>query len=664
MTESALPLPTDLAGMESNPKLISVVIPTYNRRSFIAAAVESVLQQDWPSFEVIVVDDGSTDDSIAILEAIADTRLRVIKQANQGRSHARNVALNEARGDYIAFLDSDDLFLPGKLSRQVAWLEANPDFGMVYTASDCIDAEGNRLGHTYQADVSGDIYAEVAFFQPVTITLPTVMLRRQVLATVGMFDERMQRFEDTDLWRRISKRYRIGALPEVTCLVRTHTDNALVGQDPARIVAAIEYYLAKIEREDGDVPRLVRAAGARRLCEYYAAAMLSVPAFAPFGEALRQRAASLFRPKVSIIIPVYNGADFLAEAISSALAQTYQPLEVIVVNDGSTDDGASARVARGFGGRIHYVEKPNGGVATALNRGIEEMTGDFFSWLSHDDLYVPTKVAVGVGALWRCPNPCRCVPYSDYAVFTGNSKKTTPVLLPQVQPADFRYFITTQNVLHGCTLLVPKAAFDEHGGFNPALRTTQDYDLWFRMAASVNFVHVSQVLVKARSHAGQGSLAMSDLMLTECNTLLAGFVDELTAAEVTRAGAMSLAVGYFKLASNLTGRGFHDAGAHAKAIGRACLVDREMTGADWTALLEEVVVVKGELEAICAERDHWQALAARHQQALAAIYHSRSWRLTAPLRSGIEYLRAKRGPRQIAHFARIVGSRVKAMIGR
>ena len=631
--------------MESTAKLVSVVIPTYNRAAFIAAAVESVLQQDWPALEVIVVDDGSSDGTRAILDAIADPRLRVIYQANQGRSRARNVALTVARGDYIAFLDSDDLFLPGKLSRQVAWLETNPDFGMVYTASDCIDTVGDRLGHTYRADVGGDIYAEVAFFLPVTITLPTVMLRREVLATVGLFDEEMSRFEDTDMWRRIAKRYRVGALPEVTCLVRTHADNALVGQDPAGIVAAIDYYLAKVEREDADVPSLIRGAGARRLCEYYAAALLAVPAFAPFGEAMRQRAALLFRPKVSIIIPVYNGEDFLAEAISSALAQTYQPLEVIVVNDGSTDGGATARVARRFGGRIRYIEKTNGGVATALNRGIEEMTGEYFSWLSHDDLYLPTKVAAGVDALWHCPDPCRCVPYSDYAVFTGDARQVTPMLLPQVAPADFRYFITTQNILHGCTLLVPKLAFDEHGGFDPALRTTQDYDLWFRMAATLNFVHVPQVLVKARSHAGQGSLAMSDLVLTECNALLAGFVEQLTVAEVTCAGSMSLAVGYFKLASNLSGRGFHEAGARAKSLGHASLCEEGPAGTDFAALLAEVVALKGEFEALCAERDHWQALAVRHRQALEAISQSRSWRLTAPLRSAIEYLRARRLPR-------------------
>ena len=97
-------------------------------------------------------------------------------------------------------------------------------------------------------------------------------------------------------------------------------------------------------------------------------------------------------PLVSIVIPVYNGADYLAEAIDSAIAQTYSNIEIIVVNDGSTDDGATERVARAYGNRIKYYSKPNGGVATALNYAIKRMNGDYFSWLSHDDVYLPEKV--------------------------------------------------------------------------------------------------------------------------------------------------------------------------------------------------------------------------------------------------------------------------------
>ena len=558
-----------LTTMNLESKTVSVVIPTYNRGAFIGAAIDSVLSQSYRNLEVIVVDDGSTDNTAALLAAIADPRLRYVRQENQGRSQARNAALRLAVGDYIAFLDSDDLYLPGKLTLQVGYLEAHPDVAMVYTASICVDEAGDPLGLVYEATISGDIYAEIALFLPVTITLPTVMLRREVLDVVGTFDERMERFEDTDMWRRIAKRYRVGALAAPTCKVRTHADNTLVNQNPTKILAALEYYIDKVNREDSDVDPLIRGAGARRLCEYYATAMLGLQSQALFGRRLLKQAREYFHPKVSIIIPVYNGANYLADAIESAFEQTYDNIEVIVVNDGSTDDGATERVAQRFGECIRYISKPNGGVATALNRGIAEMTGDYFSWLSHDDLYEPSKIAVQVDALVGMSDPRQCVLYSDWVAFTDDPQSTWPgaAVFPHVEPKDFRRFITTQNILHGCTLLIPQRAFEEHGGFNPELRTTQDYDLWFRMASTLRFVHQPVTLVKARSHPEQGSLHLAELALQECDELLKGFVGKLSEAEVRQDASVSLAEGYFRLAHNLVGRGFLAAGVHATELG-------------------------------------------------------------------------------------------------
>ena len=100
----------------------------------------------------------------------------------------------------------------------------------------------------------------------------------------------------------------------------------------------------------------------------------------------------IYEPLVSIVIPAYNASNYLAEAIESALAQTYRNIEIIVVNDGSRDDGATERVALSYGDRIRYFKKENGGSSSALNMGIANMTGEWFSWLSHDDLYEPDKL--------------------------------------------------------------------------------------------------------------------------------------------------------------------------------------------------------------------------------------------------------------------------------
>ena len=268
-------------------------------------------------------------------------------------------------------------------------------------------------------------------------------------------------------------------------------------------------------------------------------------------------------PKVSIVIPVYRGDDFLAEAIDSALTQTYDDIEVVVVDDGSDDDGATERVALSYGEKVRFFSKQNGGVASALNRAIAEMNGDYFSWLSHDDLYTIDKVEKEMQALKELGRDDAVI-YSDYAVFTDNPEKAIPVHLKGVPPEQFRYWITVENQLHGCTLLVPRHVFEKVGGFNEDLRTTQDYDLWFRMAAEVPFVHIPEILVKARSHPEQGSHKMAGVALEECNALLSRFIAGLEEQEILSSTAKPLGESYVQIASSMFSRGFDQAGSLAR----------------------------------------------------------------------------------------------------
>ena len=223
--------------------------------------------------------------------------------------------------------------------------------------------------------------------------------------------------------------------------------------DPETIASAIDYYVAKINAEDKEFDPLVIGAGARRLYEFYARGMHTVKAFEPIGTRLNDLGSKYFEPLVSVVIPVYNGANYMTLAIDSALAQTYGNIEVIVVNDGSNDNGATARIARSYGDRIRYFEKENGGVASALNLAIGEARGQFISWLSHDDLYTSDKIERQIAYLTEEPEPNRCVIYGDYAVFSNAPSDVTEVALPSTSPDNFRYFITVQNILHGCTLL-------------------------------------------------------------------------------------------------------------------------------------------------------------------------------------------------------------------
>jgi glycosyltransferase involved in cell wall biosynthesis len=545
---------------------VSVVIPTFNRANFIGEAVASALGQDYQDIEVIVIDDGSTDETKGILGTFRDRRLVCVHQENAGRSRARNRGIAMARGEYITFLDSDDYYLPSKIGTQVAFLDANPQFGMTYMSGFCIDDNRQALNMTYHASISGRIYPQIAFLRPLTITLPNVMVRREILEQVGAFDEAMERFEDTDMWRRISKHTLIGGVDEIGCHIRTHAGNRVDSVNPAIVASAIDYYAAKINAEDKNVDPLVVGAGIRRLYEFYAKAMFTVKAFEPIGMRLNGQGRRYFEPLVSIVIPVYNGANYLTLAIDSALAQTYENTEIIVVNDGSDDNGATRRIAHAYGDRVRYFERKNGGVASALNLAVAEARGAFISWLSHDDLYTQHKIQSQINFLTQQPEPARCVIYGDYSVFYDASSNVAQIDLPSIDPENFRYFITVQNVLHGCTLLIPKSAFAEHGLFDENLKTTQDYDFWFRIAQDFDFHHLPGVVVKSRSHGEQGTRKLRDVALAEANNLLSRFAENLTDEQIRNGSSLHPYLGCHVIAASFFARGFEAAGHRATQL--------------------------------------------------------------------------------------------------
>jgi glycosyltransferase involved in cell wall biosynthesis/2-polyprenyl-3-methyl-5-hydroxy-6-metoxy-1,4-benzoquinol methylase len=261
--------------------LVSVIIPTFNRDKFIGEAIQSILNQTYKNLEVIVVDDGSQDRTKEIVSSFQDGRVLYFYQTNKGRSAARNLALKHAKGEYITFLDSDDSYHKDKIKKQVKFFERNKEFSVVYTSATCVDESGNCLNFKYKANDSGWIYSKVAYFASSPITLPTVMLRREVLSKIGSFDEALHRFEDTDMWRRIAKEYQIGAIKETTCLLRTHGDNSLKNQDPEIIMKNLEYYINKVLSEDVNYGAF-HDEGIDSLLNYYKAAFLSVPEFSSY----------------------------------------------------------------------------------------------------------------------------------------------------------------------------------------------------------------------------------------------------------------------------------------------------------------------------------------------------------------------------------------------
>lgn len=212
-------------------------------------------------------------------------------------------------------------------------------------------------------------------------------------------------------------------------------------------------------------------------------------------------------PRVSIIVPVYNGSRFLAEALDSAVAQTFENLEIVVVDDGSDDEGATARIGNAYASaheNITYVYQINRGVAAALNTGIATMSGELFCWLSHDDRFEPTKTEEQVAFYDRLGDP-RALIFSDWIQIDENGREIERVAL------DHQAFLRTPLLalvaarINGCTVLCHKSTIQGAGGFDGEKRYAQDYYLWTRLRQSAHFFHMPKPLLRYRVHAGQHS---------------------------------------------------------------------------------------------------------------------------------------------------------------
>ncbi len=242
-----------------------------------------------------------------------------------------------------------------------------------------------------------------------------------------------------------------------------------------------------------------------------------------------------FNPLVSIVIPVYNGSNYLKEAIDSALAQTYSNIEIIVVNDGSIDAGKTEEIALSYGDRIRYFKKENGGVATALNLGIETMRGEYFSWLSHDDIYMPEKIEKQLELLSKIDDDGIYIVSSNYLVINEKNElincKTMSSYFEKSIKLYLAFNFDTTGV-HGCSLLIPKKLFDICGGFDKNLKCTQDYDMWYKMSKYAKFLRVHDFLVKSRAHDEQDSKTKTDIASYEADLLHSRITSELDIDEV------------------------------------------------------------------------------------------------------------------------------------
>lgn len=302
---------------------VSVVIPTYNRANFILETIESVRGQTYHDHEIIVVDDGSTDNTQEVLRNFSEGNIiQYIYQPNHGESAARNLGISQSNGEYIAFLDSDDLFLPTKLEKQVAYLDSDINAAFVHSWYLKFDNQGRDLGRRNTSRYSGWVYPDILLSWQVLISPSCVMVRADILGEVGGFDVDQYWGADLDMWRRITRHHPIGLVPEVLTKVRVHPGNLSASKSDS--TTWFERYLQKAFLDDPHLSTVFRKRAMAKMYTNVAHNLLGDLSHGVFGQV---RKLSLKAIRNWPFVPgAYFGffASFLPQALRLSLLGKYR----------------------------------------------------------------------------------------------------------------------------------------------------------------------------------------------------------------------------------------------------------------------------------------------------------------------------------------------------
>ncbi len=314
--------------------LISVVIPTYNRAHRLRRALAGVQRQTCANLEIIVVDDGSTDGTAALLQGFPERRLRYVRHdENRGGSAARNTGIAQARGSYVAFLDSDDEWMHEKLERQLAVFRRHPEIAAVSTA-DVVCRDGRAAEIRFTDPPEGPLLPTL-LRRYIGVT-SSLMVKKSCLEAVGGFDEQLVRCQDWDLCIRLAERYSMVHLPDVLVRIHNHADEASITSTP-ETMAGYRLFLQKHGRR-------IAAQGSAAVAEHH---LRLARAYARYGDMRRARryfvrVMSVHRPWIPRAL-LHIGVSFLGPRLYDALvsarrALAMQPLRISNGDAGEVTD--------------------------------------------------------------------------------------------------------------------------------------------------------------------------------------------------------------------------------------------------------------------------------------------------------------------------------------
>jgi glycosyltransferase involved in cell wall biosynthesis/radical SAM superfamily enzyme YgiQ (UPF0313 family)/Tfp pilus assembly protein PilF len=460
--DARVPVARDHRGEVFQPK-VSVVMAVRNGGPYLEEAIKSIFQQTYQNYEFLIIDDASTDETAQVLKNLDDFRVRVItNQENLGLTKSLNLGISQARGEYLARMDADDLSLPHRLEKQLQFLENHPEHALVGTPYYQIDESGRIT--TLVRVLTEDRELRAGLLQQNWFGHGSVMMRQAALLQVGGYDERFTYAQDYDLWLRLADHHKLANLTEPLYCWRA--TSSCISKEKAKQQQHFARLAQKRARE-----RRNQAGNTDRLRQPGAPAL----------------------PLVSVIVPTFNRPDMLVATLQSILEQTYENHEIIVINDCGLDVADIVGWLNKKGNITYIRHDRNRGLAAARNSGLKLTRGKYIAYLDDDDLFYPDHLETLVT---RLETTDFRVAYTDahraHQVKEKGRYVTTCRDLPYSHDFNADHLLVANQFPVLC-LMHEKACLEKSGLFDETLTTHEDWDLWIRLSLHYPFSHIKKV---------------------------------------------------------------------------------------------------------------------------------------------------------------------------
>lgn len=497
---------------------IDVVIPVYNGENFIEYAIKSVLAQSYLPNKIIIIDDGSTDNTLKKIKKFDSKLIECMSVENGGVSSARNKGILKSDSDYIAFLDADDIFYPKKLEKQVLALEQNQDAKVAYCLENAIDENGKNISqerNIKQAESirEGKIFSDLLYDSYRVGNPSSLVVARDALLKVNGFDEKLTFSEDTDLIYRLASKYNFVCVPEILYSLRFSASSSTAKNNSVenRVESFANHLMAlekwhnllsfndtvitnQINHLDNLLSEVINTKDTINKIRDTSPRVLSLMGFNT--EPL---------PSVDVIIPTYNSSKFISQTIQSVMTQTHLPNKIIIVDDGSSDSTLEIISSYPYD-LIELIKLEHGGVSRARNTGIRASTSDYIAFLDSDDLWERNKLEAQLRQLMRNPRASVCYAGAQLIDDMGVDIKNA-VGVPYIKGNILKDIVYHERPIYGSasSVIVERKKLLQTELFDETMQYSEDVDLWAHLSISSEFDYVSQPYVKIRVHASSTS---------------------------------------------------------------------------------------------------------------------------------------------------------------